>query len=60
MYDVPQWLNLSYYSKAHAQSSLFVPRMQVPSRPPRDIILERTTPANSGVIDYEEFDTEVR
>ena len=59
IYDVPQWLNLSYYSKTHAQSSLFVPRMQVPPRLQRDIILERTTPANSGVTDYEEFDTEV-
>ena len=33
IYNVPQWINLSYYSKAQSQASVFVPRMQVPQRP---------------------------
>lgn len=30
---IPQWINLSYYSKPQSKSSVFVHRMQVPQRP---------------------------
>ena len=31
---IPQWVNLSYYSKSHRKSAVFIPRMQVPQPPP--------------------------
>lgn len=37
-YNVPQWINLSYYSKPNSKSSVFVPRMTVPEKPPPEEI----------------------
>ena len=37
-YSIPQWINLSYYSKPDSKSSVFVPRMTVPEKPhPKEI-----------------------
>ena len=39
-YNVPQWINLSYYSKPNSKSSVFVPRMTVPEKPqPEEICM---------------------
>lgn len=38
IYNVPQWINPSYYSKPQSKSSVFVPRMHVPEKPhPREL-----------------------
>ena len=35
-YTIPQWINLSYYSR-HYKSSVFVPRIQVPQKSSEEI-----------------------
>ncbi|XP_057295818.1 GATOR complex protein DEPDC5-like isoform X1 [Hydractinia symbiolongicarpus] len=60
MYNVPQWINLSYYSKTQASTSVFVPRMQVPPQPPlKEIYLQCSAANNITDADYEAFDANV-
>ncbi|XP_065647417.1 GATOR1 complex protein DEPDC5 isoform X3 [Hydra vulgaris] len=51
-YTVPQWINLSYYSR-HYKSSVFVPRIQVPHRLSDEIVLQWPASCNHVDEDFE-------